>query len=65
MGKLRNGKVASKDKTTGEIIKGGGKRAVDWIWRVCNIAIKSGFVPEDWRSIVIVSLYKGKEEIIE
>ena len=37
MGKLRNGKVASKDKTTGEIIKGGGKRAVDWIWRVSNI----------------------------
>ena len=35
---------------------------VDWIWRLCNIAFESGVVPEDWKSSVIVPLYKGKGE---
>ena len=31
VGKLKNGKVAAKDKITGEMIKGGDDRVVDWI----------------------------------
>ena len=31
MGKLKNGKAAGKDEITGEMIKGGGNRVVDWI----------------------------------
>ena len=30
---------------------------VDWIWRLLNIALESGVLPEDWRSVVIVPLY--------
>ena len=41
------GKVAGKDEITGEMIKGGGDRVVDWIWRLCNMAFESGVVPED------------------
>ena len=33
---------------------------MDWIWRLYNTAFESGGVPEDWRSAVIVPLYKGK-----
>ena len=44
------------------MIKGGGDRVVDWMWRLCNMAFESGVVPEDWRSAVIVPLYKGKGE---
>ena len=29
--KLKNGKAAAKDEITGEMIKGGGSRVVDWI----------------------------------
>ena len=32
VGKLKNG----------EMIKGGGDRVVDWIWRPCNMAFESG-----------------------
>ena len=60
MGKLKYGKAAGKDVITGDLIKGGGDRVVDWIWRLYNMAFESGVVPEDWRSSVIVSLYKGK-----
>ena len=38
---------------------------VDWIWRLCNRAFDGGFVPEDWRSAVIVPLEKGKGERTE
>ena len=55
VGKLKNGKA------TGEMIKGGGGRVVDWICRLCNMAFERD-VPGDWRSSVIVPLYKGKGE---
>ena len=60
-GKLTNGKAAGKDEITGEMMKGGGDRVVDWIWR----AFESGVLPEDWRSTVIVPLYKGKGDRTE
>ena len=44
MDKFKNGKAAGKDEKTGEMIKGGGDRAVDWIWRLCNMAFESGVV---------------------
>ena len=47
VGKLKNGKAAGKDKITGEMIKDGGDRVVDWIWRLCNMALESCVVPED------------------
>ena len=62
MGKLKNGKATGKDEITGEKIKGGGDRVVDWIWRLCNMAFESGVVSEDWRSF---TLYKGKGEKTE
>ena len=43
VGKLKNGKAAGKDEVTGEMIKGGGDRVVDWIWRLCNMAFERGF----------------------
>ena len=47
VGKLKNGKPAGKYEITGELIKGGGDRVVDWIRRVCNIAFESGVAPGD------------------
>ena len=57
-----NGKAAGKDKVTGEIIKGGGDNVMDWIWRLCNMILEGGVVPEDWRFVVIFPLYKGKRK---
>ena len=65
VGRLKNGKVEGKNEVTGEIIKGGSNKVVDWIWRLCNMAFESGVVPEDWRSAVIIPLYKGKGERTE
>ena len=43
------------------MIKGGGDRRVKWIWGYV-IWPESGVVLEEWRSAVIVPLYKGKRE---
>ena len=45
VGKLKNGKAAAKYEINGEIIKGGGDRVVDWMWRLCNIFFESSVVP--------------------
>ena len=47
------------------MIKSGGDRVVDWIWRLFSKAFESGVVPEDWRSAVIIPLCKSKGERTE
>ena len=63
--KPKYGKTASKDQVTGEMIKGEGDTAMDWIWRLCNMIFERGDVPENGRSAMIIPLYKGKGERIE
>ena len=38
--------------------------AVDWIWKLWNMAFENDDVPEDLKSTVIVPLHKGKGEMI-
>ena len=38
---------------------------MDWISMLCNMSFNSGVVPENWRSAVIVRLYKSKGERTE
>ena len=47
MGKFKNGKVRGKDEITGDVIKGGGDKLGDWIWRLCYKAFESGVVSKD------------------
>ena len=51
--------VTGKDEITVEMIKGGGDRVFNWIWKLYNMTFENG-VAEDWRSAVIIPLYKGK-----
>ena len=65
MDKLKNVHTTDKDEITGGMIKVGGDRVVDWIWRLCNMTFENGVAPEDWRSAVIVPLHKSKAEKTE
>ena len=55
----KNIKTAGKDEVNGEMIKCGGDLMVRWIWMLCNMDFENGVLPEDWRSAVIILLYKG------
>ena len=43
------------------MIKGGGDALLDLIWRLYNLAFEN-VMPEEWRSAIIVPLYKNKGE---
>ena len=43
------------------MIKGGGDRVVDWIWRLCNMAFESGGVPEDGNLLWLFHCTRVKE----
>ena len=60
MRKLKSRKPEGKGEVTGKMIKGGRDMGVEWIWKLCNMALESCEVSEDWISVVVVSLYKGK-----
>ena len=42
------------------MIKVGGERVVDWIWKLCNMIFENVVVPEHWIYAVIIPLYKSK-----
>ena len=65
VGKLKNGKASEKDEVTGVMSNGWGEFVNDWICKLCNMVLESGVVPEDWRSSVIVPLYRDKGERAE
>ena len=44
------------------MIKGGNDMLMDWICRLCSKTFESGVMPEDWRSAVIIPLYKGTRD---
>jgi len=36
-----------------------------WLLDLCNGIVKEGFIPEDWKSSVILTIYKGKGDPME
>ena len=47
VGKLKKRKVTGNNEVTGERIKCGGDKVLDWIWRLFNVVFENGVVPED------------------
>ncbi len=45
-----------------EILKCGTEIVIEWMRRMCSLAWERGSVPEDWKTEIIVPLYKGKME---
>jgi len=43
-----------------EMIQATGDMGTQWILDVCNGILKKGCIPEDWKSSVVLPLYKGK-----
>jgi len=36
-----------------------------WILHLCNCIVKEGCIPEDWKSSVVLPMYKGKGDAME
>jgi len=46
------------DKATGDI-------GTHWILDLCNGIVKEGCIPEDWKSSVVLPIYKGNGDPVE
>ena len=53
-----SGLVAAMIQTTGDI-------GTQWILDLCNGIVKEGCIPEDWKSSVVLPIYKGKGDPME
>ena len=42
-----------------------GKIRINWVYRLCNMALESCGVKEDWKNATIISLYIDKRYRIE
>ena len=42
------------------MIKCEDDKCMDLDWRLCNMPIETGVVPEDWSAAIIIPLYMGK-----
>ena len=48
-----------------EMIQATGEIGTQWILDLCNGIVKEGSIPEDWKSSVVLPIYKGKDDPIE
>jgi hypothetical protein len=58
--KLKNGKAAGEDGITNEMVKSGGLAIVERLVRLFNACMNIGNAPDEWRSAIVVPLFKGK-----
>jgi len=45
-----------------EMIRGTWDIGNEWILELCNDILKEGCIPEDWKSSVVLPIYKGKRD---
>jgi len=43
-----------------EMVQATGEIGVDWLTELCNGTVKEGYIPEDWKSSLLVPVNKGK-----
>ena len=48
-----------------EMIQATGDIGIQWIIDLCNGIVKEGSIPEDWKSSVVLPVYKGKGDPME
>ena len=59
--KMKGGKAACMDGIVVVMLEKGGISIIDWLMRIFKY-IESGVVPEDWKSVCIVLVHKGKDD---
>jgi hypothetical protein len=65
MNKMKSGKAAGPTGVVAEMLLAGGEAMVTWVTDLCNVIIKEGSIPADWKRSWIVNVYKGKGDALE
>ena len=63
--RMKRHKAPGLSGLVAEMIQATGDIGTQWILDLCNGIVKEGSIPEDWKSIVVLSIYKGKGDPME
>jgi len=63
--KMKRHKAPGLSGLVAEMIQTTGDTGTHWMLDFCNGIVKEGFIPEDWKSSVVVLIYKGKGDPME
>jgi len=58
--KMKRHKAPGLSGLSAEMIQGTEGIGTQWLLDLCNGIVKEGCIPEDWKSSVILPIYKGK-----
>ena len=63
--KMKRHKAPGLSGFTVEMIQATEGIGTQWLLDLCNAIVKEGCIPEDWKSSVILPIYKGKGDPME
>jgi len=63
--KMKRHKAPGLSGLVAEMIQATGDNGIQWILDLCNGTVKEGSLPEDWKSSVVLPIYKGKGDPME
>jgi len=58
-------KAPGLSELVAEMIQATKDIGTQWILDLCNGIVKEGWIPEDWKSSVVLPIYKGKGDPME
>ena len=62
---MKRHKAPGLSELAAEMIQATGGTGTQWILDLCNGIVKEGSIPEDWKSSVVLPIYKGKGDPME
>jgi len=63
--KTKRHKAPGLSGLVAEMIQAAGYTGTQWLLDLCNGTVKEGCIPEDWKSSVVLPIYKGKGDPME
>jgi len=63
--KMKRHKAPDLSGLSAEMIQATEGIGTQWLLDLCNGIVKEGCIPEDWKSSVILPIYKGKSDPVE
>jgi len=63
--KMKRHKAPDLSRLAAEMMRATGDTGTQWILALCNGIVKEACIPEDWKSSVVLPIYKRKGDPME
>ena len=61
--RMKKGRASGTDEVCTEMIIAAEEVGVSWTKRLLNICMREGSIPEEWRTELIVPIWKGNGDV--